>query len=137
MAFGGVFSVLPTPFGPTGDVDPDSLARVIDLFLADGVNGFTALGVTSEVARLTESERDAVLDAVLARVAGRVPVVAGTTAEGLRSCIEYTRRAKAAGAAAVMISPPRMAKINSDAVARHFSEVASAGCMPVAARRIY
>src|SRR5437763_11606501 len=105
-ALGGVFSVLPTPFDASGEFDPDSLARVIDLFLADGVNGFTALGVTSEVARLTENERDQVLDTVIAQVAGRVPVVAGTTAEGLRTCIEYTRRAKAAGAAAVMISPP-------------------------------
>ena len=129
--FGGVFSVLPTPFTSSGDFDPDSLNRVIDLFIADGVNGFTALGVTSEVARLTEPERDRVLDTVIARVNGRVPVVAGATADGLRTCIEYTRRARAAGAAAVMISPPRMPKINSDAVARHFAEVAAAVDVPI------
>ena len=81
--FGGVFSVLPTPFTPSGDIDLASLKRVVDLFIADGVNGFTALGVTSEVARLTEAERDAVLDTVVAQVNGRVPVVAGATAEGL------------------------------------------------------
>src|SRR5262245_14566193 len=131
LAFGGIFSVLPTPFQPSGDLDPASLVRVIELFLADGVNGFTALGVTSEVARLTEDERDAVLDAVLASVNGRVPVVAGTTADGLRTCIEYTRRAKSAGAAAAMISPPRMPKINSDAVVRHFAEVAAAVDLPI------
>ena len=131
MSFSGVFSVLPTPFSPAGDIDLNSLDGVIDLFIADGVNGFTALGVTSEVARLTDRERDSVLDAVLARVNGRVPVVAGATADGLRTCIEYTRRARAAGAAAVMISPPRMAKINSDAVARHFAEVASAADVPI------
>ena len=131
MEFGGVYSVLPTPFTPSGDFDPESLARVIDLFLSDGVNGFTALGVTSEVARLTDAERDRVLDAVLAQVNGRVPVVAGTTAEGVRTCIELTRRAFRAGAAAVMISPPRMPKINSDAVARHFAEVASAVDGPI------
>ena len=131
MSFGGVFSVLPTPFTATGDFDPDSFGKVIDLFIADGVNGFTALGVTSEVARLTDAERDRVLDAALARVNGRVPVVAGTTADGLRTCIEYTKRAKAAGAAAVMISPPRMLKINSDAVAKHFAEVASAVDIPI------
>jgi 4-hydroxy-tetrahydrodipicolinate synthase len=130
-AFGGVFSVLPTPFDPSGEFDPASLGRVIELFLGDGVNGFTALGVTSEVARLTEAERDRVLDAVLTSVNGRVPIVAGTTAEGLRTCIDYTRRAKAAGAAAVMISPPRMPKINSDAVAKHFAEVASAVDIPI------
>jgi 4-hydroxy-tetrahydrodipicolinate synthase len=129
--FGGVFSVLPTPFTSTGDIDTDSLARVIDLFIADGVNGFTALGVTSEVARLTDAERDRVLDAVLAQVNGRVPVVAGTTADGLRTCIEYTRRARQAGAAAVMISPPRMVKINSDAVAKHFADVAAAVDVPI------
>jgi 4-hydroxy-tetrahydrodipicolinate synthase len=131
MSFHGVFSVLPTPFDSSGAIDPVSLKRVIDVFIADGVNGITALGVTSEVARLTESERDAVLDTVLAHVNGRVPVVAGTTADGVRTCIEYTRRAKAAGTAAVMISPPRMLKINSDAVTKHFSEVASAVDLPI------
>jgi 4-hydroxy-tetrahydrodipicolinate synthase len=130
-SFGGVFSVLPTPFDPAGEIDVDSLKRVVDLFLADGVNGFTALGVTSEVARLTDTERDAVLDIIVAHVNGRVPVVAGTTAEGLRTCIDYTRRAKAAGASAVMISPPRMLKINADAVAKHFAEVAAAVEIPI------
>jgi 4-hydroxy-tetrahydrodipicolinate synthase len=126
-----VFSVLPTPFDEAGEIDGDGLRRVIDLFIADGVSGFTALGVTSEVARLTETERDRVLDLVLSHAAGRVPVVAGTTADGLRTCIEYTRRAKAAGAASVMISPPRMPKINSDAVVRHFSEVAASVDVPI------
>jgi 4-hydroxy-tetrahydrodipicolinate synthase len=129
--FEGVFSVLPTPFGLSGDVDAESLKRVVDLFIADGVNGFTALGVTSEVARLTDAERDAVLDTVVTRVSGRVPIVVGTTAEGLHTCIEFTRRASAAGASAVMISPPRMLKINSDAVARHFAEVAAAVDIPI------
>jgi 4-hydroxy-tetrahydrodipicolinate synthase len=126
-----VFSVLPTPFDGAGEVDFDSLRRVIDLFIADGVSGFTALGVTGEVARLTDAERDRVLEAVLAAVGGRVPVVAGTTAEGLRTCIDYTRRAKKAGASSVMISPPRMAKLNSDAVTRHFLEVAAAIDVPI------
>jgi len=126
-----VFSVLPTPFDTRGEFDPDSLRRVIDLFVADGVSGFTALGVTSEVGRMTDDERDRVLDVVMRHVNGRVPVVAGTTAEGLGTCIHYTRRAKAAGAASVMISPPRMPKLNSDAVARHFAEVAAAVDIPI------
>jgi 4-hydroxy-tetrahydrodipicolinate synthase len=131
LTSGAVFSVLPTPFDGSSELDLDSLARVIDLFVADGVTGVTALGVTSEVARLSESERDLVLDTVVRHVNGRVPVVAGTTADGLRTCIEYTRRASAAGAKGVMISPPRMPKINSDAVARHFAEVSSAVEIPI------
>ena len=96
----GVFSVLPTPFLDDGALDLDSMRRVIDLFVAGGVNGLTALGVTGEVARLTETERQTVLEAVNEHVNGRVPVVAGTTADGLRTCIEYSRKAREAGSAA-------------------------------------
>lgn len=127
----GVFSVLPTPFLGNTDIDPASLRRVVDLAIGAGVDGLTALGVTSEVARFTEPERSQVLDIVLKQVAGRVPVVAGTTAEGLRTCIEYSRQAKAAGAAAVMVSPPRAPKLNSDAVVRHYAGLAEAVDIPI------
>ncbi len=121
----GVFSVLPTPFHDDGSLDLDSLRRVVDLFIGAGVNGLTALGVTGEVARLTERERQIVLEAVIGHVAGRVPVIVGTTAEGSHTCLDYSLDAKQAGASAVMISPPRMAKLNSDAVVRHFAAVAT------------
>lgn len=122
----GVFSVLPTPFLEDGALDMQSMRRVVDLFIGAGVNGLTVLGVTGEVARLNERERQSVLETVIEHAGGRVAVVAGATADGLATCIEYTRSAKAAGAAAVMISPPRMAKLNSEAVVRHFAAVSEA-----------
>jgi 4-hydroxy-tetrahydrodipicolinate synthase len=112
----GVYSVLPTAFTSSGDLDDDSLRRVLDLFIAAGVNGVTALGVTGEVARLDDGERRRVLEVVTTHVNGRIGVVAGTTAEGTRTCINYSRHAKDAGATAVMVSPPRMPKLNSEAV---------------------
>jgi 4-hydroxy-tetrahydrodipicolinate synthase len=126
MTFEGVYSVLPTPFDPQGNLDEPSLRRVVDLFLKAGVNGLTALGVTGEVARLDDSERARVLEIVLDEVNGRVPVVAGTTAEGTRTCITHSRAAQTAGARAVMVSPPRMPKLNSDAVLRHYAALAEA-----------
>ena len=131
VMFQGVYSVLPTPFTAQGDLDEASLRNVVDLFLEAGVNGLTALGVTGEVARLDDSERQLVLEIVLDQVRGRVPVVAGTTAEGTRTCITYSRTAHRAGAAAVMVSPPRMPKLNSDAVLRHFSTLAEAVDVPI------
>jgi 4-hydroxy-tetrahydrodipicolinate synthase len=122
----GVYSVLPTAFTSSGDLDDDSLRRVLDLFIAAGVNGVTALGVTGEVARLDDGERRRVLEVVTTHVNGRIGVVAGTTAEGTRTCINYSRHAKDAGATAVMVSPPRMPKLNSDAVVRHFHALAEA-----------
>ena len=130
MAFEGVYSVLPTPFDDSGALDPGSLKSVVDLFIDKGVNGLTALGVTGEVARLEEHERAEVLRVVVEQARGRVPVVAGTTAEGTRTCIAYSRQAKELGAAAVMVSPPRMAKLNSDAVVRHYKALADAVDLP-------
>jgi 4-hydroxy-tetrahydrodipicolinate synthase len=127
----GVYSVLPTPFLGNTDIDAASLRRVVDLAVGAGVDGLTALGVTSEVARFTEPERAQALDIILTQVNGRVPVVAGTTAEGLRPCVAYTRAAKAAGAAMVMVSPARAPKLNSDAVVRHYAALADAVDIPI------
>ena len=70
-----------------GDLDEASQRRVVDLFIEKGANGLTALGVTGEVARLEEHERATVLEIVVKQAAGRVPIIAGTSAEGTRTCI--------------------------------------------------
>lgn len=120
----GVYTVLPTPFDERGAVDTGSLRRAIDLFLEDGVSGFTALGVTSEVARLSDAERGLVLDATMTYVDGRVPVIVGATASGLETCLGYCDQAAKAGASGVMVSPPRMPKLNSAYLHRHFAAIA-------------
>src|SRR5262245_2249999 len=131
MAFEGVYSIIPTAFTESGDFDPASQRDVVDLFLRSGITGLTALGVTGEVGRLEEHERATVLQTVVDQVAGRVPVVAGTSADGTRTCISYSRQAKALGAAAVMVSPPRMPKLNSAAVVNHYKALADAVDLPI------
>src|SRR5881227_3368816 len=126
MAFEGVYSIIPTAFTDSGDLDEASQRRVVDLFIDKGANGLTALGVTGEVARLEEHERATVLELVVKQTAGRVPIVAGTSAEGTRTCIAYSRQAKALGAAAVMVSAQRMPTLNSNAVVAHYKALADA-----------
>ena len=131
MAFEGVYSIIPTAFTDSGDFDPDSQRRVVDLVIEKGANGLTALGVTGEVARLEEHERATVLERVVTQANGRVPIVAGTSADGTRTCIAYSRQAKSLGAAAVMVSPPRMPKLNSNAVVAHYKALADAVDLPI------
>src|SRR5262245_7494323 len=131
MPFEGVYSIIPTAFTDAGDFDPASQCKVVDLFIDKGANGLTALGVTGEVARLEEHERAAVLELVVKQADGRVPIVAGTSADGTRTCIAYSRQAKAIGAAAVMVSPPRMPKLNSNAVVAHYKALADAVDLPI------
>ena len=105
MAFEGVYSIIPTAFTDSGDLDAASQRKVVDLFIDNGANGLTALGVTGEVARLEEHERRTILEGVVKQAAGRVPIIAGTSAEGTRTCIAYSRQAKDLGAAAVQVGP--------------------------------
>lgn len=126
MQLEGVYSVLPTPFTASGDLDITSLRQVIDLFVEAGVNGVTALGATGEAARLSEDERRQVLEAVVEHVNGRIGVVVGASADGTRTCINYSRHARNAGATAVLVSPPWMPRLDSEAVVRHFQALADA-----------
>lgn len=131
LGFEGVYSVLATPFRAGADVDVDSLTRGVDLVIGAGVNGVTALGVTGEVARLNERERGLVVETVMRRVDGRAKVVVGASADGVRTCIEFSREAKKVGAAAVMVSPPRMVKLNTESVVNHYKALAEAVDLPI------
>jgi len=129
--FEGVYSVLPTPFTGQGDIDVPSIKKVVDLVVKAGVNGMTALGVTGEVSRLTDRERGVIVDAVVKAADGRAKVIVGASADGVRTCIEFTKEAKALGAAAVMVSPPRMLKLNTESVVNHYKALAAAVDLPI------
>jgi len=127
----GVISVLPTPFTPGDELDIESLRRVVDLYVGAGVDGLVALGFTSEVARLSGDEKRRSLEVVMEQVNGRVPVVVGTSAAGVKLCVDATLDAQRAGAAAVMVSPPAMPKLNSQAVLNHYKSLAAASDIPI------
>ncbi len=131
MSFSGVYSVLATPFTTTGDVDFESLKRVVDLAVKAGVDGVTALGVTGEVARLNDAERGRIVEAVVTQMNGRAKVIVGASADGVRTCIDYTRQAKSLGGDAVMVSPPRMLKLNTESVVSHYKALADAVDLPI------
>lgn len=131
LKLSGVYTVLPTPFDEEGKFDRESLGRAIDLFIDDGVSGFVALGVTSEVARLSDRERTKVLDASVELTDGRVPVIVGATGTGLDTCLDYCAEARSAGAGGVMVSPPRMAKLSSSYLLTHFAAIAERFDFPI------
>ena len=131
MNLGGVYSVLPTPFTAQGELDLESLQRVVELIVGAGVDGVTALGVTGEVTRLTERERAQVVETVVAQVNGRARVIVGASADGVRTCVTYSKEAQSLGGAAVMVSPPRALKLNTESVVNHYKALASAVDIPI------
>lgn len=126
MLITGVVSVLPTPFRAGGDVDHPSLARLVDVVVAAGVQAVSILGPAGEASRMTERERLAVVDTVTSHAAGRISVFVDTSADGVRTCLEFSRQVKTLGAAAAVISPPRAQRLSVESVVNHYRAVAEA-----------
>lgn len=127
----GVFNITPTPFQADGALDLDSLARLTSFTRGTGVDGMTILGVLGEADKLTERERDQVIEATVAAAGPSFPICVGTTHAGTDGCIALSRRAKELGARAVMVAPPKLARANDAAIERHYLAVAEAVDLPI------
>ncbi len=58
-------------------------------------------------------------------------MIVGTSADGVRTCIDFSREARSLGGSAVMVSPPRMPKLNSESVVNHYKALAEAVDLPI------
>ena len=101
----GVYIISVTPFSQNGDLDLASADRLIDFYLEKGATGLTVLGMMGEAPKLTAAESHQFVKRVLARVSGRVPVIAGVSAPGFASMRELSVRVMNEGAAGVMVAP--------------------------------
>ena len=112
-------------------VDEASLRRLVEFQIDKGTYGFTILGVLGEAAKLSVEERQMVVETVLATVAGRVPVVVGTSHPDTDICIELSNTAVAAGAAGVMIAPPAIENPTDDKVRTLYDKIAANYSAPI------
>ncbi|HUG62027.1 MAG TPA: dihydrodipicolinate synthase family protein [Methylomirabilota bacterium] len=101
----GVYIISPTPFTDDGRLDLRSMDSLIDFYIDKRVTGMTILGVLGEASKLTPEEAKSVLDYVLKRVGGRIPVVVGATNPGTDNLIRFANEAMDRGAAGLMIAP--------------------------------
>jgi 4-hydroxy-tetrahydrodipicolinate synthase len=113
----GVFVISVTPFTERGDIDYESVDRLIEFYLACGVDGMTILGMMGEAQKLTGDESVAFARHVLKRVAGRVPVIVGVSSQGFAAMAELTAAVMESGAAGVMVAPPSTLKTDAESSA--------------------
>lgn len=128
--FKGMATAMVTPMTTTG-VDYDAMARFIDFQIENGINALVAVGTTGESATLTPQERKDVIAFTVKRVAGRVPVIAGTGTNNTEHVLEYTRSACDNGADAILAVTPYYNKATQGGLIKHYSLVADTSDKPV------
>ena len=128
----GTYTALVTPFSADGEsVDFEALDRLVDAQIAGGVSGLVPCGTTGEAPTMTEGEQLEVVGRVVARAAGRVPVLAGTGSFSTKKTIAASKAAMSAGADGVMIVMPYYNKPSQEGMRAHVLAIASVVDAPI------
>ena len=122
-----------TPMLPGGAPDFESLCRLVDHLISQGVTGLLVLGSCGENGALTQAERLEVAGAAIQRAAGRVHVTVGVPALGPREAAADAARYADLGADSVLVPAPFVFPLSQAELRRHFENVAGSAGIPVLA----
>jgi 4-hydroxy-tetrahydrodipicolinate synthase len=133
MRFEGTYTAIVTPFRdePGQPIDWDALDALVDAQVAGGVAGVVPCGTTGESPTLTPDEHARVVERVVAKVKGRVGVIAGAGSNATSEAASMAGHAEKAGADAVMVVVPYYNRPTQEGLYRHFVEVAKSVRLPV------
>jgi len=128
----GIIAYPITPFGEA-DIDADRLAGLVDTMVDAGVHAIAPLGSTGESAYLSFDEWKMVVDTTVTAVAGRVPVVVGSSDLTTAGTVARAEYAQQAGATAVMVIPVSYWALNEREIVQHYTSVSDAISIPIMA----
>ena len=131
IKFSGCYTALVTPFRGDLSLDEDALRRLIRAQIAGGVSGLVPCGSTGEASALEHAEWRRVLSIAVAEASGRLPVVAGISANTTAKAESLAREAAALGADALLVVCPYYNKPTQEGLYRHFGAVARAADIPL------
>jgi len=129
MPLAGIYPITPTPFDEQGRIDVESIQTMTAFMLRRGVDGLAILGVMGEADRLTDAERDQVVEAFRRALPEGKALVVGAGANGTDAAIQACRRAEGLGADALLVTPPRIQ--NEGVLFGYYERVAKAAVVPL------
>ena len=130
MIKGSIVAIV-TPMHADGSLDYPGLNALIDWHIAEGTDAIVIVGTTGESATVSVAEHCELIKAAVDRVAGRIPVIAGSGGNSTAEAIELTRFAKNAGADASLQVVPYYNRPTQEGMYQHFKAIAAAVDLPV------
>ncbi len=130
--FHGIHAILYALFDAQERLDRDAMRRQVEICLAAGVQGMAALGLATEVNKLSEAERRCIMDWVAEDTAGRVPLALTICGASVAEQTAQVRHAESVGADWVILQPPMVGSYGAAEYIRFFGRVAETTSLPVA-----
>ena len=128
--FTGMATAIVTPMTETG-IDYEALGRFLEFQIESGINAIVVMGTTGENATIEPEDQTEVIRYTVQKVAGRIPVIAGTGTNNTEHVLRNTRAACEVGADAVLVVTPYYNKATQNGLIQHFTTVADASTVPV------
>ncbi|KIO52560.1 dihydrodipicolinate synthase family protein [Flavobacterium hibernum] len=132
-SFKGIIAYPITPFDKEEKVDIRLYKTLLERLIVSGSHAVAPLGSTGVMPYLTDEEKEAITEATLQQVNGRVPVLVGVSNLTTDKTIYHAKFAEKAGADAVMIIPMSYWKLTDDEIVGHYDAVAKQISVPIMA----
>ena len=129
--FKGAGVAIVTPFDEKLNVNYEKLGELIDYQIENSTDSIIICGTTGESSTLTEKEHMECIRYTVDKVAGRVPVIAGTGSNCTQTAIELSEDARRAGADGLLLVTPYYNKATQKGLAQHFTMIAKAVDLPI------
>ena len=131
VIFKGAGVALVTPMNEDGSVNYDELERLINFQIDNGTDAIITCGTTGESATLTEEEHSEVIEFTVKKVAGRIPVVAGTGSNNTEIALKHSIEAEKLGVDGLLIVTPYYNKTSQQGLIEHYTYIADKVHTPI------
>ena len=129
--FKGSMPALVTPFTPDGELDLDTLKKLVEWHVEEGSHAIVPVGTTGESPTLTHDEHRTVIEEVVRAVNGRIPVIAGAGSNSTREGIGLLQHAASVGADAGLVVTPYYNKPTQAGLIAHYTALTEACDLPI------
>ena len=127
--FTGAATAIVTPLTKDG-IDYEQFGRLIEWQISEGIAAIVVVGTTGEGSTLTDAEHKEAIKFCVDKVAGRVPVIAGTGSNDTAYAIELTKFSCEVGADAMLLVTPYYNKATQRGLIESFKAIADASTKP-------
>ena len=123
--FKGAAVAIVTPMHEDGKVNYEKLEELLEYQIANSTDAIVICGTTGESSTLTHGEHLQTIKFAIDKVAGRVPVIAGTGSNCTETAVMMSQEAASYGADALLIVTPYYNKASQKGLIRHYTEIAN------------
>ena len=128
--FRGSGVALITPMKENGEINYDSLERMVEAQIDGGTDALIVCGTSGEAPTLDDPEHLEAIRFAVEKTRGRIPVIAGTGSNNTAHAVMMSEESEKRGADGLLLVTPYYNKATQDGLYTHYRTIASSTKLP-------